>query len=53
MMVFAGICKKPLTGHARTLTDDSLARAVERGDRHALVNAINNGKASIRSSTRP
>jgi excisionase family DNA binding protein len=33
-------------------TNDSLARAVERGDRHALINAINNGKARVRSNTR-
>lgn len=33
-------------------TNDSLARALERGDRHALANAINNGKARVRSNTR-
>lgn len=33
-------------------TNDSLARAMERGDRHALINAINNGKARVRSNTR-
>jgi hypothetical protein len=33
-------------------TDDSLARAVERGDRDALAKAINNGKARFRSTTR-
>ena len=32
--------------------DDSLARALERGDRHALVKAMNNGKARVRSNTR-
>ena len=28
--------------------NDSLARAVERGDRHALTNAIKNGTARVR-----
>jgi excisionase family DNA binding protein len=32
-------------------TDDSLGRALERGDHHALVKALNNGKARVRSNT--
>ena len=32
--------------------NDALARAVERGDSHAIAKAINNGKARVRSSTR-
>src|ERR1017187_99100 len=32
--------------------NDSLARAVERGDRHALINAIKSGKVRVRSNTR-
>ena len=30
-------------------TDDALARAVERGDRDALAEAINRGKARVKS----
>jgi len=31
-------------------TDDALARAVERGDREALAEAINRGKARVKDS---
>jgi excisionase family DNA binding protein len=32
-------------------TEDTLARAIERGDRDALSEALNSGKARIRSQT--
>lgn len=34
-----------------TSVDDSLARAVERGDRDALVEAINSGKVRVKSGS--
>src|ERR1700730_3834821 len=34
-----------------TSTDDSLARAVERGDRDALTKALNKGKVRVRSKS--